>query len=138
MSKPLTQNKTFREHGLYKLLLVYDKYQKWLFVFLSIIGKGVSWVISELLRYKNIETPRIRIHCTPESHILMSGLKTKKAAERKYKGRHFNIGEGTERIFEAFPPPESRLEFTQLSHLPISEFCSWLLQSLLSLYLSRN
>lgn len=71
-------------------------------------------VISELLKYKNIETPRIRIHCTPESHILMSGLKTKKAAERKYKGRHFNIGEGTERIFEAFPPPESRLEFTQL------------------------
>jgi hypothetical protein len=42
MSKPLTQNKTFCEHGLYKLLLECDKYQKWLFVFLSIIGKGVS------------------------------------------------------------------------------------------------
>jgi hypothetical protein len=95
-------------------------------------------VFSKLLKYKNIETPRIRIHCTPESHILMSGLKTKKAAERKYKGRHFNIGEGTERIFEAFPPSESRLEFTQLPHLANSEFCSWLLQSLLSLYLSRN
>lgn len=68
-------------------------------------------VFPKLLIYLNIETPRIRIHCTPESHILMSGLKTKKASGRKYKGRYSNIGETTERIFEVVLP-ESRMEFT--------------------------